>query len=54
MLIDVIYSLFFAVTASQGRKGLRRFLPHPDVIFLRNASNPICLCLLAGRDQSML
>ena len=34
MLLNVIYSLLFAVTAGLGRKGLRHFRPYPDVIFL--------------------
>ena len=34
MLLDVIYSLFVAVTAGQGRKSLRYFRSLPDVIFV--------------------
>ena len=45
MLLDVIYSFFLAVTVGH-------FRPYPDVIFLGSASNPICLCLWAGRDTS--
>ena len=36
----------------QGRKKeLSHFRPYPDIIFLRRASNPICLCLSAGRGR---
>ena len=33
------------------KKGLSHLRPYPDIIFLRRASNPICLCLSAGSHR---